>query len=157
VAERIADLDLARDAVAREAWAEAYAAFQAVDPSTLTPGDLEGLADAAWWLSRMEESIAARQRAYAGQVAAGCSAGRQGRRPRRRADRRARPGPPAHHPRPGRHPHPLSHPPAQVPRPDLGGCGRGRLGCGGKLEGETIGRNGARAPTPRVTSGRASR
>jgi DNA-binding CsgD family transcriptional regulator len=71
VAERIADLDLARDAVAREAWAEAYAAFQAVDPSTLTPGDLEALADAAWWLSRMEESIAARQRAYAGQVAAG--------------------------------------------------------------------------------------
>ena len=36
------------------------------DPSDLSPQDLEALADAAWWLSKTDESIAARQRAYAG-------------------------------------------------------------------------------------------
>jgi DNA-binding CsgD family transcriptional regulator len=71
VAERITDIDRARDAVGREAWAQAYAGFRTVDPSRLTPEDLEGLADAAWWLSRIDESIAARQRAYAGYAAAG--------------------------------------------------------------------------------------
>jgi DNA-binding CsgD family transcriptional regulator len=71
VAERTADLDRARAAVGRGAWPEAYAAYRALDPSSLAPEDLEGLADAAWWLSRIEESLAARQRAYAGHVAAG--------------------------------------------------------------------------------------
>ncbi len=55
----------------REAWAEAYEELRALDPSVLAPQDLEGLADAAWWLSRMQESTAARQRAYAGYAAAG--------------------------------------------------------------------------------------
>ena len=71
MAERIADIDRARDAVGREAWAEAYEGLRALDPSRLTPQDLEGFADAAWWLSRIDESIAARQRAYSGYVAAG--------------------------------------------------------------------------------------
>ena len=71
MAERTADLDRARAAVGRGAWPEAYAAYRALDPSSLAPEDLEGLADAAWWLSRIEESLAARQRAYAGHVAAG--------------------------------------------------------------------------------------
>jgi ATP/maltotriose-dependent transcriptional regulator MalT len=71
VAERIPDLDRARDAVGREAWAEAYEELRTLDPSRLTPHDLEGLADAAWWLSKVDESIAARQRAYSGYVAAG--------------------------------------------------------------------------------------
>jgi ATP/maltotriose-dependent transcriptional regulator MalT len=71
VVERIADIDLARDAVGREAWAEAYEGLRALDPSRLAPEDLEGLADATWWLSRIDESIAARQRAYSGYAAAG--------------------------------------------------------------------------------------
>jgi len=68
VAELIAE---ARDAVARESWAEAYQRLRALDPSGLSPRDLEGLADAAWWLCRMDESFAARQRAYAGYADAG--------------------------------------------------------------------------------------
>jgi tetratricopeptide (TPR) repeat protein len=71
VAERITDIDRARDAVGREAWAQAYEGFRTLDPSRLTPQDLEGLADAAWWLSRVDESIAARQRAYSGYAAGG--------------------------------------------------------------------------------------
>lgn len=61
----------ARDAVAREAWADAYAALRDVDPGLMTPDNLAALADAAWWTSRVEESIAARTKAYSGYVAAG--------------------------------------------------------------------------------------
>jgi DNA-binding CsgD family transcriptional regulator len=73
VAGRIADaeVDRARDAVRRESWAEAYERLRTLDPAGLEPRDLEGLADAAWWLSRADESVAARQRAYAGYTAAG--------------------------------------------------------------------------------------
>jgi DNA-binding CsgD family transcriptional regulator len=70
VAERTADIERGRDAVARESWAEAYEQLAAADPSELSPQDLEALADAAWWLSKTEESIAARQRAYVGSDAA---------------------------------------------------------------------------------------
>ena len=66
MAERTADIERGRDAVARESWAEAYEELAAADPSELSPQDLEALADAAWWLSKTDESIAARQRAYAG-------------------------------------------------------------------------------------------
>ncbi len=65
----------ARDAVAHEAWADAYAVLRDLDPEQLSPDDLAGLADAAWWTSRVEESTAARTKAYSGYVAAG--AGRQ--------------------------------------------------------------------------------
>ena len=71
MAGRIADADRARDAARRESWAEAYEELRALDPAGMGPRDLETLADAAWWLSRSDESIAARQRAYAGYVAAG--------------------------------------------------------------------------------------
>jgi DNA-binding CsgD family transcriptional regulator len=71
VAGRIADADRARDAARRESWAEAYEELRALDPAGMEPGDLEALADAAWWQSRSDESVAARQRAYAGYVAAG--------------------------------------------------------------------------------------
>ncbi len=66
-----AGLDRARDAVGREAWAEAYDLMSATPPALLGPGDLEKLAEAAWWLSRLDESVAARQRSYAGYTAAG--------------------------------------------------------------------------------------
>lgn len=71
MAERTADIERARDAVKREAWAEAYGELAAADPSDLTPQELDALAEAAWWLSKTDESIAARQRAYVGSVAAG--------------------------------------------------------------------------------------
>ncbi|MBA3728035.1 MAG: hypothetical protein H0W94_02305 [Actinobacteria bacterium] len=71
MAERIADIDRARAAIGREAWADAYEELRALDPAGLTPRDLDGFADAAWWLSRTDESIAAGQKAYAGYAAAG--------------------------------------------------------------------------------------
>jgi DNA-binding CsgD family transcriptional regulator/tetratricopeptide (TPR) repeat protein len=54
----------AREAVAREAWSEAYEAFTASSAEELGPADLEAFADAAWWLSKPETSIGIRQRAY---------------------------------------------------------------------------------------------
>ena len=71
MSERTADIDRARDALARDAWAEALDVLHEVDPARLTPQDLEGLADAAWWLSRWDESTAARQHAYTAYAAAG--------------------------------------------------------------------------------------
>jgi DNA-binding CsgD family transcriptional regulator len=71
VADLIADIDRARDAIGREAWAEAFEGLRALDPSGLSPRDLEGFADAAWWLSKMDESMTLRQRSYSGFVAAG--------------------------------------------------------------------------------------
>ncbi|HEY7478614.1 MAG TPA: LuxR family transcriptional regulator, partial [Actinomycetota bacterium] len=59
------DILRGREAVARREWAGAYAAFTAADPSSLAGSDLEGLADAAWWLSKLSESLEVRRRAYA--------------------------------------------------------------------------------------------
>jgi DNA-binding NarL/FixJ family response regulator len=64
------DVDRARAALDRGSWVEAYERLRNVDPTELTARDLEGLADAAWWVSRWEESIAARQKAYAAYAAA---------------------------------------------------------------------------------------
>ncbi|MEU9012197.1 helix-turn-helix transcriptional regulator [Streptomyces sp. NPDC048479] len=61
----------ARDAAAREAWADVYGALRDLDPGRMAPDDLAVLADAAWWTSRVEESIAARIKAYSGYVTAG--------------------------------------------------------------------------------------
>lgn len=64
----------ARAAAARDSWAEAYALLSEADrhPSdALTPGDLDLLADAAWWAGHVDESVAARLRAHAAYVAAG--------------------------------------------------------------------------------------
>jgi DNA-binding NarL/FixJ family response regulator len=71
VDERIADLDRARDALGRGSWAEAYEELTSLDPSSLTALDLEGFADAAWWLSKSDESMTRRQNAYAAYAAAG--------------------------------------------------------------------------------------
>jgi ATP/maltotriose-dependent transcriptional regulator MalT len=71
VARQTSDLERARDAVQRESWVEAYDELAAVDLSDLAPRDLEALADAAWWLSKNDESIAARQQAYAAFAASG--------------------------------------------------------------------------------------
>ncbi|MFD3942466.1 response regulator transcription factor [Streptomyces sp. NPDC058579] len=64
----------ARDAAARDAWAEAYVLLTEADrhPSgALSPGDLDLLADAAWWTGHVDESVAARLRAHAAYGAAG--------------------------------------------------------------------------------------
>ncbi|MFJ4776187.1 LuxR C-terminal-related transcriptional regulator [Streptomyces sp. NPDC088762] len=63
----------ARNAIAREAWGEAYALLGGVAPDRLAPDDLAALADAAWWTGRVEESMAARAAAYAGYAAAGAA------------------------------------------------------------------------------------
>jgi ATP/maltotriose-dependent transcriptional regulator MalT len=60
----------ARDLAMRGSWREAYEALALLDPAELAALDLETLADAAWWLSKGNESIAARQRAYTAYAAA---------------------------------------------------------------------------------------
>jgi ATP/maltotriose-dependent transcriptional regulator MalT len=70
VAERTSGTQRARELAARGSWREAYEELSAIEPSVLSPVDLETLGDAAWWLSKRDESIAARQRAYAGYAAA---------------------------------------------------------------------------------------
>ncbi len=71
MAKGTADIERARDAAHRESWAEAYEVLSLLDLSDLEPLDLEAFADAAWWLSKIEESIAVRQRSYAGYSAKG--------------------------------------------------------------------------------------
>nr|WP_147998545.1 helix-turn-helix transcriptional regulator [Streptomyces sp. uw30]TXS43293.1 LuxR family transcriptional regulator [Streptomyces sp. uw30] len=63
----------ARDAAAHEAWAVAYRLLDGLDTALLTPDDCAAFADAAWWTSRIEESIVQRMRAYSGYVAAGAA------------------------------------------------------------------------------------
>jgi class 3 adenylate cyclase/tetratricopeptide (TPR) repeat protein len=54
-----------RAAMALHAWSEALAAFgEANACSDLPPADLELVAEAAWWSGRMEECVAACERAY---------------------------------------------------------------------------------------------
>lgn len=65
-------LQSGRAAAARHAWREAYGLLQEADGAgDLTPDDLSALGEAAWWLGRLEESIAVRQRAYAAYLARG--------------------------------------------------------------------------------------
>jgi DNA-binding CsgD family transcriptional regulator len=67
----VAALERGRDAAAHGAWPEAYAALKQADDGALEPPDLATLADAAWWVSEPVESLAYRQRAYAGFASAG--------------------------------------------------------------------------------------
>ncbi|TDD69712.1 LuxR family transcriptional regulator [Jiangella aurantiaca] len=55
----------------RGVWPEVYRLLHDQDPASLGATGLEALADAAWWLSRVEESLAVRRRAHAAYVAAG--------------------------------------------------------------------------------------
>jgi tetratricopeptide (TPR) repeat protein len=58
-------LELARAAFVRTAWLEAYDGLRAVDTTgSLEAGDLERLAEAAWWLSDGATCLRARERAY---------------------------------------------------------------------------------------------
>ncbi len=64
-------LERARDAVERGSWGEACELFEQLDDSQLEPTDLEAMADAAWWVCKLDEAIAVRSRAYADHLAAG--------------------------------------------------------------------------------------
>ena len=59
MAERLDDLERARDAVERRSWSEAYAIFEELEDPDLAPAEWESFADAAWWTGRQDESIAA--------------------------------------------------------------------------------------------------
>ena len=71
MAQVVDSLEVARKAVSRQAWHEAYEAYGAASGDDLTPLDLGQFADAAWWTGRLQEAIALRERAYAGYAAAG--------------------------------------------------------------------------------------
>ena len=64
-------LELAHKASERHAWREAYDAYSDVDELELTPVDLEGFADSAWWTGKLDKAIGLRERSYAGFSAAG--------------------------------------------------------------------------------------
>ena len=55
-----------RDAFARHAWRQAFETLsQAQQEQALAVEDVERLAESAWWIGRIDECIAARERAYA--------------------------------------------------------------------------------------------
>lgn len=57
-ADRVADIAASR------AWSEVYSRLHDTDPTTLSPEDLDALAEAAWWLRHTEEALALKQHAY---------------------------------------------------------------------------------------------
>jgi ATP/maltotriose-dependent transcriptional regulator MalT len=75
MAQRTVGVDRARAAAGAGAWQEAYELFAGLDRAGLGPWDLDALADAAWWTCRVDEAIAARQKAHAGHARAGDARG----------------------------------------------------------------------------------
>ena len=60
-------LQAGRAAIARHAWREAFDLLTEADKAErLASDDLMGLGEAAWWLGHLEDSIAAKERAYSG-------------------------------------------------------------------------------------------
>ncbi|MDQ3964152.1 MAG: hypothetical protein M3277_09630 [Actinomycetota bacterium] len=58
-------IEVGRDALRRHAWQEAFEHLRPVGgDAALTARDLAGLGDAAWWVGRLDESIAAHERAF---------------------------------------------------------------------------------------------
>jgi len=65
-------IEAGRDALARHAWPEAYEHLASANAEApLDAENMEGLAKAAWWTGRPNESIEARERAYAAYVERG--------------------------------------------------------------------------------------
>jgi hypothetical protein len=55
-----------REALQRHAWREAFEQLRGADlAEPLPPEDLELLAEAAWWVGRLDDSIAVRERTHA--------------------------------------------------------------------------------------------
>jgi class 3 adenylate cyclase len=70
--ELTANVERARDAARRYAWAEAFELFGAEDAQEpLGPDDLVAMAEAAWWIGKMRHCIALRERAHAAYLKAG--------------------------------------------------------------------------------------
>jgi ATP/maltotriose-dependent transcriptional regulator MalT len=63
--ERRTGAERVRESVRTGPWLAVYEELGARDPASLTAVELDALAEAAWWLCKTDESIAARQRAYA--------------------------------------------------------------------------------------------
>ena len=63
-------LSAGREAAARGAWREAYDLLNPA-AATLSPEDLEALAEAAYWLGKLDEAIGLREQAQAAWVEAG--------------------------------------------------------------------------------------
>lgn len=67
-------VEQASEALGRHGWSEAYELLTQADAArTLEPRGLELLAQASWWVGKLEDAIEARERAYAGYVKAGDS------------------------------------------------------------------------------------
>jgi tetratricopeptide (TPR) repeat protein len=65
-------LEAGRGAFRACRWQEAFEAFSEADASSpLCPADLEKLAASAWWICRLKDCIAARERALAAHLEAG--------------------------------------------------------------------------------------
>jgi hypothetical protein len=63
--EHRAGTERAAETVATGPWLHVYEELSARDPAGLVAAELDALAEAAWWLCRTDESIAARRRSYA--------------------------------------------------------------------------------------------
>jgi class 3 adenylate cyclase len=63
----------AREAFDRHAWREAFDRYREADVAgaSLSPGDLDQLAQSAWWISRIDECMDARERSYQAYLDAG--------------------------------------------------------------------------------------
>ncbi len=68
----VAMVAAATEALSKHAWDEAFDAFEEADrQAALSPGELELMAEAAWWAGRPEDEEDALQRAFAGYSRAG--------------------------------------------------------------------------------------
>ena len=71
-AEPVGAWDEGRDALRRHDWQSAYDALSSAGAATAAdPEALQDLAEAAWWLGKLDECIAARELAYEAYEAAG--------------------------------------------------------------------------------------
>jgi DNA-binding CsgD family transcriptional regulator len=61
---RADDIDGAGVTASRGSWVDDYHRLSGIDPAGLTAEELEALADAAWMVCRLDESMATRQQAY---------------------------------------------------------------------------------------------
>jgi hypothetical protein len=74
-------LQAGREALSRYAWREAFDALKRADAeTTLSAEDLEGLAEAAWWIGEGDIVIDARERAFSAFSRPGTGAARRTRR-----------------------------------------------------------------------------
>jgi len=64
VAQTIDPAAIARDAASRQSWREAFEAYEQLDQSSLSAGDLERFGEAAWWSGKLGQAIRLRERAY---------------------------------------------------------------------------------------------